>query len=63
MQAIPEFAKLLSSKNPEVLVSVTTCIHALSKKEPSVHALLSYPQLISTLLHTLSTATDQEVSV
>ncbi|KAL5253504.1 hypothetical protein ACHWQZ_G013336 [Mnemiopsis leidyi] len=61
MQAIPEFAKLLSSKNPEVQVSVTTCIHALSKKEPSMHALLSYPQLISTLLHTLSTATDQEV--
>ena len=61
MQAIPEFAKLLSSKNTEVLVSVATCIHQLSKKESSVHALLSYPHLISTLLHTLGTATDHEV--
>ena len=63
LQAVPEFAKLLNDNSLDILAPVATCIHQFSKKESSMHAILSCPQLLTNLIKTLSTSSDIEVGI
>ena len=57
-RTIPELIKLLNDEDQVVMSQAAMNVHQLSKKETSRHTIMNFPQMMATLVRTISNTND-----
>lgn len=60
--AIPQLIKLLNDEDQVVVSQAAMMVHELSKKEPSRNAIMNSHEMVTALVHCVSTSNDLETT-